>query len=130
MLTQDGDGGGEFSVSKEGLAVDLGVGVIWVRVTRGSLHPGPLADGAVPANDAVQNTAVVLQEQRHRHFRLPSCTLNCRLDSAAQGFLNSLPFPTSKSKTGEFDVICCGLLGVAGLVSSSSVWEVKLLAVI
>lgn len=65
MLTEDGNGGREFSISEEGLAVYLCVRVIWVRVTRGSFYPGPLADGAVPSNDAVQNTAVVLQEQRH-----------------------------------------------------------------
>lgn len=53
MLTEDGNGGRKFSISEEGLAVDLCVRVIWVRVTRGSLHPSPLADGAVPANDAV-----------------------------------------------------------------------------
>lgn len=68
MLTQNGNGGGEFSLSEEGLAVDLCVRVIWVWVTRGSFHPRPLANGAVPSYDAVQNTAVVLQKQRHDHI--------------------------------------------------------------
>lgn len=103
MLTENGNGRGEFSISEEGLTVDLCVRIIWVRVTRGSFHSGPLADGAVPANDAVQNTAVVLQEQRHHHIDYhPSCFhTECRPDSAAQGFLNSLPFSTLKSKTGD-----------------------------
>lgn len=68
MLTENGNGGGELSVSEQGLAVDLCVRVVRVGVTRGSFHPRPLANGAVPSYDAVQNTAVVLQEQRHDHI--------------------------------------------------------------
>lgn len=68
MLTKYGNGGSEFSISEEGLTVDLCIRIIWVRVAWGSFHPGPLANGAVPSNNAVQNTAVVLEEQRHQHI--------------------------------------------------------------
>lgn len=60
--TEDGDRGCEFSVSEEGLAVDFCVRVVGVRVTRGSLHSGPLSDGAVPTHDAVQNTGMILEK--------------------------------------------------------------------
>lgn len=63
MLTENGNGGSEFSISEEGLAVNLCIWVIGVWVTRGSFHPRPLSNGAVPSHNAVQNAAVVLQEQ-------------------------------------------------------------------
>lgn len=63
LSTQDGDRGREFSVPEEGLAVHLSVGVVGVRVARGSLHSGPLSDGAVPPHNAVQDAGVVLQKR-------------------------------------------------------------------
>lgn len=65
VLTENGNWGREFSISEEGLAVNLRIWVIGVWVTRGALHSRPLSNGTVPSHDTVQNTAVVLQEQWH-----------------------------------------------------------------
>lgn len=64
-FTENGNWRCEFSISEEGLAVNLCIWVIGVGVTRGSFYSRPLSDGAVPSHNAVQNTAVVLQEQWH-----------------------------------------------------------------
>ena len=64
-LTENCNWGREFSISEEGLAVNLRKWVIGVRVTRGALHSRPFSNGAVPSHDTVQNAAVVLREQWH-----------------------------------------------------------------
>lgn len=69
-LTKNSNGGCEFSVSEEGLAVNLCKRIIGVWVTRRSFYSCPLANGAVPSHNAVQNTAVILQEKNDMDFQV------------------------------------------------------------
>lgn len=67
-LTQNGDGRCELSVPEERLAVHFCKRVVWVGVTWRPLDPRPLANGAVPSHNAVQNATVILgEEPRHRN---------------------------------------------------------------
>ena len=62
--TEDCDGWREAPIPKEGLAVDLGIGIVGVGVTGRSFNPGPAANGAVPAHDGIEDTGVVLGQRR------------------------------------------------------------------
>lgn len=58
--TQDCDGWREAPVPEEGLAVDLGIGIVGVGVTGRSFNSGPAPNGAIPAHDGIEDTGVVL----------------------------------------------------------------------
>lgn len=58
--TQDCDGGSEAPVPEQGLAVDLGIGIVGVGVAGRSLNPRPAPDRAVPAHNGIEDTGVVL----------------------------------------------------------------------
>ena len=61
LLTDDGDRRIQSSVGVEQVEdVELRVGLVGVGVVGGALHPRPLPHHTVPADDAVQDAAVVL----------------------------------------------------------------------
>lgn len=62
--TQDCDGGCEAPVPEEGLAVDLGIGIVGVGVTGRSFNACPAPNGAIPAHDGIEDTGVVLGRGR------------------------------------------------------------------
>lgn len=67
-ITQNCNRGCQFSISEERLAVNFGIWVIRIRVTGGPFHSGPFADGAVPAHNTVQHTAVILQNTQSAYI--------------------------------------------------------------
>lgn len=102
-LAENGNGGCEFALSEEGLAVNLGVGIVGVWVTRGAFYSCPLADGAVPSHYAVQNTAVVLEEQRKAGKSSKSQVIQLKVKWREWEKVDTLSdfYKTSELKTGR-----------------------------